>query len=177
MSLIVVCAILLVFGLGREWILVKQTGWDRLSQKHRCRAPFTGKYRACWWAQFTVARSKFNTVVNMGRMTRWPIRLEFPPFWIGAASEGLYLKRNVWNLLHPALLIPWGNIQSANEVTYKDLVPGSSATAALAIAAAQGAGCKLLELKLTDPKLSIVAPLLVFEDARRFLAPNQTSFG
>ena len=168
MSLAVVAAIVLAFVFGREWILIKQTGWDRWSQKYRCQIPFTGKYRACWWAQFTVMRGKWNTVVMVGRMTRWPIRLEFPPFWVGAAWEGLYLKRNVWNLLHPVLLIPWDEIQSANEVTYKDLVR-SSPSAALEIAAAQGPSSKLLELKLKDPNLSLVAQLVVFEEARCFL--------
>ena len=168
MALIVVAAILLVFSFAREWLFVKQTGWDRLSQRYRCAVPFTGRYKGCWWAQFTVARRNFNTVTNVGRMTRWPIRFEVPPYWIVAASEGLYLKRNVWNVLHPALLIPWKEIQSANEVTYKDLAR-SSPTAALAIAAAQGASTKLLELKLSDPNLSIVAQLVAFEEARRFL--------
>ena len=108
-------------------------------------------------------------------MSRWPIRLEFPPFWIGAASEGLYLKRNAWNFLHPALLIPWDKIQSANEVTYKELARSTSAAAALEIAVAQGPGSKLLELKLTDPRLSIVAQSHVFEGARRFLATQSNS--
>jgi hypothetical protein len=171
-------AIVVIFAFGREWILVKQTGWNRLSQKYACRTPFRGKYRACWWAQFTDVGPRFKKVVNVGRMSRWPIRLEFPPYWLGAGSEGLYLKRNVWNLLHSELLIPWDKIQSANEVTYKDLVRNSSPAAAMVrqpmalhpfIAAAQGISGQLLELRLSDPSLSIVAQLAVFEEARRFL--------
>jgi len=100
-------------------------------------------------------------------MTRVPVRLEFPPYWIGAASDGLYLKRNVWNLLHPTLLIPWNEVQSANEVTFEDLMR-SSPKASVAIAAAQGLSSKFVEVNLTHPKLSIVAQLVVF-DARRFL--------
>jgi len=179
MSPVFIClAIVLIFAFGREWILVKQTGWDRLSQKYPCRAPFAGKYRRCWFAQFTVVGPTRKTVVNVGRMSRWPIRLEFPPYWIGAGSEGLYLKRNVWNLLHSPLLIPWSRIQSANEVTSKDLVRNSSPAAALVrqpmalsplIAAAQGLTGQLLELKLSDPSLSIVTQLVAFEEARRFL--------
>ena len=146
-----------------------------MAENYRCQARFAGEYRACWWAQVTVAKSKFSTVAHVGRMSRWPIRLEFPPLWIGAASEGLYLNRNVWNLLHPGLLIPWEKIESANEVTYKDLFRSSSAAAALETAAAQGPTCRLLELKLTDPKLSIVAQSHVFEGARRFLATQSNS--
>ena len=90
MSAVFICvAIVLIFAFGREWILVKQTGWDRLSEKYPCRAPFAGKYRACWWAQFTVVGPTRKTVVNVGRMSRWEIRLEFPPYWIGADSQGL----------------------------------------------------------------------------------------
>jgi hypothetical protein len=36
-------AIVLTFAFGREWILVKQTGSDRLSQKYRCREPVESK--------------------------------------------------------------------------------------------------------------------------------------
>ena len=37
------------------------------------------------------------------------------------------------------------------------------------IAAAQGVSGQLVELRLTDPSLSIVAQLAAFEEARRFL--------
>ena len=177
-AIFVMVAIVVIFAFGREYILVKQTGWDRLSEKYPCRAPFAGKYRACWWAQFTVMGPKAKTVVNVGRMSRWEIRLEFPPYWIGADSQGLYLKRNPWNLRHSPLLIPWGKIQSANEVTVKDIVRNSSPAAALVrqpmalhpfVAAAQGVSGQLVELRLTDPSLSIVAQLAAFEEARRFL--------
>jgi hypothetical protein len=177
-AIFVVVAIVLIFAFGREYILVKQTGWDRLSEKYPCRAPFAGKYRACWWAQFTVVGPKAKTVVNVGRMSRWKIRLEFPPYWIGADSQGLYLKRNPWNLRHSALLIPWSKIQSANEVTVTDIARNSSPAAALVrqpmalhpfIAATQGVSGQLVELRLTDPSLSIVAQLAAFEEARRFL--------
>jgi len=177
-AIFVMVAIVVIFAFGQEYILVKQTGWDRLSEKYPCRAPFAGKYRACWWAQFTVMGPKAKTVVNVGRMSRWEIRLEFPPYWIGADSQGLYLKRNPWNLRHSALLIPWGKIQSANEVTVMDIARNSSPAAALLrqpvalqpfIAAAQGVSGQLVELRLTDPSLAIVAQLAAFEEARRFL--------
>jgi hypothetical protein len=178
MALAIVVAIILAFALGREWMLVKLSGWQRLSQKYRCRMPFNGNCRACWWVQFTVPGRKRRMVVNVGHLTRWPIRLEFPPYWIGAASEGLYLKRNVWNLLHPALLIPWASIQSANEVTYKDLVRNGILTSEVArrplellpfMAAAQGVSGPLLELKISDPNVSMVAQLVAFERALPFL--------
>jgi len=177
MSVMVVAGIVLALAYGREWLLAKQTGWDRMAQKYRSSAPFTGKYRACWWAQFTVMRGTWRTVANLGRMTRVPIRFEFPPIWIGTAPEGLYLKRNIWNLLHPALLIPWGEIQSATEITYKDLVRSSSPRAALEIAVAQGPGSKLLELKLPDPQIAVVAQLGTFEEARRFLGGKLRAIG
>jgi hypothetical protein len=175
----IIAAIVVIFAFGREAILLKQTGWDRLSQKYPCRAAFAGKYKGCWWAQFTVVGPKSKTVVNVGRMSRWPIRLEFPPYWIGADPQGLYVKRNAWNLRHSPLLIPWNKIQTANEITYQDLVRNSSPGAALVrqpmtlhpfMAVAKGIGGQLLELKLSDPSLSIVAQLAVFEEARRFLS-------
>jgi hypothetical protein len=170
MSVVLVAVIVLALALGREWLLAKQTGWDRLAQKYRSSAAFAGKYRACWWAQFTVMRGTWRTVANVGRMTRVPIRFEFPPIWIGASADGLYLKRNIWNVLHPALCIPWNEIQDASEVTYKDLIRSTSPSSALAIAVGQGPSSKLLELKLSDPELAIVAQVGAFEEARRFLS-------
>jgi len=52
MALAILVAIFLTVALGREFMLVKLSGWQRLSRKYRCRAPFPGKCRACWWAQF-----------------------------------------------------------------------------------------------------------------------------
>jgi hypothetical protein len=170
MSVILVIAIVCALALGREWFLTKQTGWDRLAQKYRSSAPFAGKYRACWWAQFALMRGTWRTVANVGRMTRVPIRFEFPPIWIGASAEGLYLKRNIWNVLHPALRIPWNEIHGASEVTYEDLIRSTSPSSALAIAVGQGLSCKLLELKLSDPALAIVAQVGAFEEARPFLS-------
>jgi len=106
MSVIIVLAIILAFPLTREWLVVKQTTWARLSQKYRCRVRFTGKYRRCWWAVFTIPGSKYETVASVGHASRWLIRLKFPPYWIAASSQGLHLKRNVWNVLHSELLIP-----------------------------------------------------------------------
>ena len=177
-SMFVFAVIILAFAFGREWIVLKQTGWGRLSRKYRCRTPFAGKFKPCWWAQFTVPGPRFQIVTNLGHLTRWPFRLEFPPFWVGAGPAGLYLKKNVWNFLHPALLIPWDRIQSVNEVTYKALIGSRFPGSALAgqpmtlhphIAAAQGLTGPLLELKLSDSSLSIVAQLAAFEEARRFL--------
>jgi hypothetical protein len=177
-SVFAFAAIVLTVAFGREWLLVKQTGWDRLSQEYRCRVPFAGKYKPCWWAQITVPRAKFDTVANVGHLTRWRFRLEFPPFWVGAGPEGLYLKKNVWNLLHPTLLIPWDRIQSANEVTYTALVGSRYPGTVLAgqpmalhphIAAAQGLTGPLLELKLSEPSLSIIGQFVAFEEVRRFL--------
>lgn len=178
MSVAIVVAIILAFAFGRDWIVAKTSGWHRLSRKYRCRTPFKGRYRACWWAQFTTPGSKRKIVVNVGRLTWWPLRPEFPPYWVGADSGGLYLKRNAWNLLHPALLIQWTNIQSANEVTYKDLVRNSVSAVDLArgprelhpfMAAAQGISGPLLELKISEPDISIVAQLVAFDQALPFL--------
>ena len=180
MSLVIVAAILLAFAFGREWILAKHSGWTRLSQKYRCRVPLKGKWRACWWAQFTVPRAKRTIVVNVGHMTRWPFRLDIPSYWIGASSEGLYLKRNIWNLLHPRLLIPWHNIHTASEITYKELLRNVSPAGFLVslpvalhpfVAAAQGVGGPLLELTLGEPDfpLAIVAQLSAFREALPFL--------
>jgi hypothetical protein len=166
-------AIVLIFAFCLEWMQVKQTGWDRLAERYACSAPFAGKYRACWWAQFIFVRPRFKTVANVGRMTRWPIRLEFPPCWVSADSRGLYLKRNAWNFLHSPLLIPWDNIQSANEVSYTDLIRIGSAASALATAT-QAISGRLLQLKLSDPSLSIVAQLAAFEGAHRFLGGKLT---
>jgi len=81
MALAILVAIFLTVALGREFMLVKLSGWQRLSRKYRCRAPFPGKCRACWWAQFIKPGPKREIVVNVGRLTRWPFRLEFPPYW------------------------------------------------------------------------------------------------
>jgi hypothetical protein len=184
MGLAIIAAIILAFAFGREWILVKASGWQRLSQKYRCTVPFKGNCHACWWVQFTTMGRKRRMVVNVGRLIRWPFRIEFPRYWIGAASEGLYLKRNVWNFLHPALLIPWPSIQSASEVTYADLLRNSSPASALVsrpmelhpfIAAAQGIGGPLLELKISAPDVSIVAQLVAFELALPFLQSKLTT--
>jgi hypothetical protein len=178
MSVIIVLAIILAFPFTREWLVVRQTGWVRLAQKYRCRAPFTGKYKRCWWAVFTIPGTRYNTVASVGHATRWPIRLEFPPYWIAASSQGLHLKRNVWNVLHSELLIPWDKIQSANEITYKDFIRNSSPGSAMVRkpmalhpfnAVAQGILGQILELKLSDSTVSIVAQLAAFEEARRFL--------
>jgi hypothetical protein len=158
-SLLTLSAIVLIFAFCREWILVKQAGWDRLAKRYASRAPSAGKYRACWWAQFIVARSRFRTVSNVGRMTRWPIRLEFPPYWVCADFRGLYLKTNLWNFLHSPLLIPWDKIQSANEVSYVDLIRIGSAASVLA-AASQAISGRLLKLKLSDPSLSAHSPMV-----------------
>ena len=166
-------AIILIFALCREWILLKQTGWDRLAERYACRVRSAGKYRACWWAQFIVERSKFRTVANMGRMTRWPIRLEFPPYWVCADSRGLYIKRNIWNVLHSPLLIPWEKIQRAKEVSFTDLVRMGSATSAVATAT-QAISGPLLELKLSEPNVSMVVQLAALEEARRFLGSKLT---
>lgn len=176
-SLIILMAIVFAIAYVREWIAIKASGWDRLAQRYRARGSFRGKYRACWWAQFVVAGSRLKRVADVGRMSRWPFRLEFPPYWIGAASEGLHLKRNAWNFLHPALLIPWDKIQSANEVTFREMVRNSGPSALVAqpmalhpvIAAAQGLTGPLLELKLSDPNVSLIAQLAVFDEARPFL--------
>jgi hypothetical protein len=40
MALAIVAAVILAFAFGREWILVKATGWQRLSRKYRCAVPF-----------------------------------------------------------------------------------------------------------------------------------------
>jgi hypothetical protein len=184
MALAIVAAIILAFAFGREWILVKASGWQRLSQKYRCAVPFKGNCHTCWWVQFTTLGRKRRMVVNVGRLTRWPFRIEFPPYWIGAASEGLYLKRNIWNFLHPALLIPWARIQSANEVTYKDLVRNGIFASDVArrpmellpfMAAAQGFSGPLLELKISDPDVSIAAQLAAFELALPFLQTKLTT--
>src|SRR5215472_1163032 len=156
MALAILVAIFLTVALGREFMLVKLSGWQRLSRKYRCRAPFPGKCRACWWAQFIKPGPKREIVVSVGRLTRWPFRLEFPPYWIGADSGGLYVKRNVWNLLHPALLIPWESIENAVELTYKDLVRKTATASDVArrpkellpaMAAAQGIDEPLLGAK------------------------------
>jgi len=184
MSLAIVAAIILAFAFGREWILVKASRWQRLSQKYRCRVPFEGNCHACWWVQFTTPGRKRGMVVNVGRLTRWPFRIEFPPYWIGAAPEGLYLKRNAWNLLHPALMIPWASIQSANQVTFEDLVRNGILASEVArrpmellpfMAAAQGVSGPLLELKISDPDVSIVAQLVAFELALPFLQTKLTT--
>jgi hypothetical protein len=65
-----------------------------------------------------------------------------------------------------------------SEVTVMDIARNSSPAAALVrqpvvlhpfIAAAQGVSGQLVELRLTDPSLAIVAQLAAFEEARRFL--------
>jgi len=184
MGLAILAAIFLDAALGREFMLVKLSGWQRLSQKYRCGVPFKGNCHACRWVQFTTLGRKRRMVVNVGRLTRWPFRIEFPPCWIGAASEGLYLKRNVWNLLHPVLLIPWASIQSANEVTYKDLARNGILASDVArrpmellpfMAAAQGVSGPLLELKISDPNVSTVAQLVAFEPALPFLQTKLTT--
>lgn len=177
MALAIVAAIILTFVFGREWLQVKASGWQRLSQNYRCSVPFTGKWRACWWAQFTTPGRKRGTVVNVGRVTRWPFRLAFPPYWVGASANGLYLKRNVWNLLHRPLLIPWASIQSASEMTYQEIVRNAVVSEVARrplellpfTAAAQGVSGPLLELKLSDPDVSIVAQRVAFEPAFPFL--------
>jgi hypothetical protein len=177
MTVAIVAAILLAIPLLREWLLVKSSGWQRLSQKYRCRVRFKARCHACWWVQFTLPGSRRQTVVNVGHLTRWPFRIEFPPYWVGASDEGLYLKRNVWNLLHPALLIPWASIQNASEVSYQELVRNTLVSEVARrplellpfTAAAQGISGPLLELKISDPNVSMVAQLAAFEQALPFL--------
>jgi len=180
MSVAIFAAIILAFSLGREWIVAAQTGWRHLSKLYRCKTPFTGKYRGCWWAQFTVSGGGSTIVVDVGHMSRWPIRLDIPSYWIGASREGLYLARNVWNLLHPAFLIPWQNIRSANEIAYKDVVRKVGPASYLVgqpmafhpvAAAAQGIAEPLLELKLSEPNwcISLTAQLAAFQEAVPFL--------
>jgi hypothetical protein len=178
MAFAIMLAIVIAFSIGRELILSKQSGWERLSKKYPCKAPFQGRYKGCYWAQFTTVAEKHKTVATIGRMKVLPIRLAFPPFWIGAASEGLYLKRNVWNFLHPPLRIPWDKIQGADEITYAQLAQNSSPVLAMMkpratnplLAVASMVGGPLLELKLSEPSISIAAQLGVFDEARRFLS-------
>jgi hypothetical protein len=178
MAFVILVAIVVAIAAMREWILVRSTGWHRLSQKYRCRLPLPGQFRPCWWAQFTNVGGWRPIVVNVGHLTRWPIRLEFPPIWIAASSEGLYLKRNLWNLLHPALLIPWSSIRNAKEATFRDLLCRTTPAGALVrqpkalqplLAAAQWNSGPLLELQISEPNVSIVAQLPAFEPAIPFL--------
>lgn len=176
-AILIFSAIVLAIAFGREWILFKKTGWARLSEKYPCRRPFTGKYKACWWIKFTVPGPRFHTVASVGHLNRWPISSGVPPYWIGAGPEGLYLKRNTWNFLHPPLLIPWSRIQSVNEITHEDLVRGRGIGPTLVrqpalrplLAVAFGMSGQFAELKLSDPNQSLTAQLAAFEDVRRFL--------
>lgn len=178
MSMLIILVIVVAIALLREWIAVSTSGWGKLSRNFRSGAPFHGKCRPCWWAQFTNATGKRGMVVNIGRVSRWAIRVEFPPIWIGASTQGLYLKRNIWNLLHPALQIPWGRISSAKEANLKDLLRNTTPAAAMmssprqlhpVLAAAQGLSGPMVEVQILDPRISIIAQRTAFEEALPFL--------
>src|SRR5580693_2407690 len=67
MAFAIMLAIVIAFSIGRELILSKQSGWERLSKKYPCKAPFQGRYKGCYWAQFTTVAEKHKTVVTI-----WP---------------------------------------------------------------------------------------------------------
>ena len=135
----------------------------------------------------TIRGERFRKIVTFGRLKPLTIRMEIPPIFIGVSSQGLYLRRNIWNFLHQPILIPWDKVALAKEMTQSDLnmltrfgVPSTPTANDPWRKGALGTvssllGGDLLEIQLSDPPMSLITQENLTRNSQQFLAGRYMS--
>jgi len=111
-----------------EYLMSKNSKWDVLSQKYRLPGAPPSAWRACRFVQIesqegnTLKRTSYSYGISRVSTNIWAQL--FPKAFVAASPAGLYLKRQPWNFLHPAILIPWTRVSSVKTNSGTEHVTG-----------------------------------------------------
>lgn len=158
-----------------EFLMARSGKWDELVQKYRTSGTPQNEWRGCRFLQ--IERQEGNTLKRTS-YTWGAARLStniwvhlFPKAFVSASKAGLYLKRQPWNFLHTAILIPWSRVNSVKTTTGTEHAAGMVGRQT-GIAAQQFAknmpgvvagvmnalSGDVMEISLIDPNLRIYLP-------------------
>lgn len=164
MTLVGFVLFIVLANIGIEFFMALQSGWRSLASRYPCN-DFMTSLDSCWWLSMVRPGRSWSTNVQYGKgKVSFLPKLGIPPFRIGASSQGLILKRNLWNIAHPPMMIPWNQIVSAREVNWVDV--GMCRGRALAAGALIG---KVCEITVADPSIAIYIQMEAAASIRRFL--------
>ncbi len=177
--------LMVAFALFNEYIFSTMSGWKILAAKYPGSA-YYGDTKVCWYMK-AIREGGLRKIVTFGQLKPLTLRMEIPPIYIGVSSQGLYLKRNIWNFLHQPILIPWDKVAMAKEITHADMNSltrfGTSATPTANDPWKKGAlgtvsnllGGNLLEIQLSDPPMSLITQEDLTRNSQQFLAGRYMS--
>lgn len=163
-----------IFG-ASEYLTCKSSKWDVLSQKYRLTGAQPSAWRGCRFLQLefqagnTLKRTSYSHGIARFSTNIWAHL--FPKAFVASSHAGLYIKRQPWNFLHPAILIPWTRVSSVKTNSGTEHVtelvgrqtglPGqqfrNNIPAAVAGLANAFAG-DVVEIRLADPNIRIWFP-------------------
>lgn len=104
-----------------EFLTARASKWDILVQKYRTSGTPQSGWRGCRFMQMerqegsTVKRTSYTWGATRFSTNIW-VHL-FPKAFVGASKNSLYLKRQPWNFLHTAILVPWSRVSSVRTTT------------------------------------------------------------
>jgi hypothetical protein len=184
----VLLIVLAVFALLSivEFFLAKGSRWSALAEKFKCKQQPGAPWKAAQFLhmEFTKGRTRHITTYKAPyEKTAWSIisGYFFPVVSVAGAPEGLYLMRPPWKWAHPRLLIPWGTIERAEEMSQTDFAAVTSDLSMLrggaeAMKGMMGkrlprfldaVGGPVLRLYVVSPEVVISLPAAALSEARR----------
>jgi hypothetical protein len=172
---VLVIIVLGIIGLivAKEFFMASTSSWRKLASRYPSSDTMT-ECDACWALQTMRRGSRLKTTVQYGQgKFKWLPNIGIPPFWVGASSQGLILKRNIWNIAHRPIMIPWNQIQ-AREISLTDVAtsmyPGKGISPLSGISkmadTVLGTQC---EISVADPELLIYIQMDAASSIRRVM--------
>ena len=183
--LFIIAAAIAIFFAG-EYMMARMSKWDVLAQKYRNSGTPQNGWKGCRFIQ--MERQEGNTLKRVSfswgaaRFSTNPWVYLFPKAYVSASRNGLYLKRQPWNFLHPQILIPWNRVSGVKTNTGTQHaagmagrrmgIPGEQFTKNLpgAVAGVMNAlAGDVAEISVVDPNLRIYLPASATGNLEEFL--------
>lgn len=172
-----------------EFLLSRSSKWDVLAQKFRLTGTPPNGWRGCQFLQMEILEGnrlkKTSYRQGFGRSgTDFLMAKAFPKVSVSAGPAGLYLKRQPWNFMHPAIKIPWRcvtSVQSSGATEFvtdsvgremqfpgqqfRKNIPGVVASEMDKLVG------DVVEVRLADPSMRIHLPAGAVGNLQQYVAP------
>ena len=175
-----------------EYLMSKSSKWGVLSEKYRLTGAPPSAWRPCRFLQVeyqegnTLKRTSYTYGISRFSTNIWAHL--FPKAFVGVSHAGLYIKRQPWNFLHPAILIPWTRVSAVKTNSGTEHVTGlagrqtglpgqqfrNNMPAAVAGVVNALAG-DVLEIRLADPNIRVYLPATAAGNLQQYVSAKPAS--